>query len=137
MRVAEVALMGEAEMNLGLVQRVFHLVGVDTGGQAGNDLLALELVSSVEDIVINEDVVAQEVKLNRVQVSIRPTGLQLARTFLFMLMNRPPTVCIQMRIHQGTKGIGCHIPRAARWITWVGLYFSKSFFVCSSFLTST
>ena len=61
--VAKVAVVWQAEVDLSLVERVLDLVGVDTGGEAGDDFLALELMRGMEDVVVDQDVVAQEVKL--------------------------------------------------------------------------
>ena len=63
MRVPEVTLVRESEVDLSLVERVLDLVGVDTGGEAGDDFLAPELMRGMEDVVVDQDVVAQEVKL--------------------------------------------------------------------------
>ena len=64
-RVAEVAFVREPEVDLGLVERVLDFVRVHTGREAGDDLLHLELVRGVEDVIVDEDVVAQEVELGR------------------------------------------------------------------------
>lgn len=50
-------------MDLGLVQGVIDLVRVDACRQTGNDLLHPELVRVVEDVVVDEDVLAEEVEL--------------------------------------------------------------------------
>ena len=62
-RVAEVGLVREAEVELGLVERVLDLVGVDARREAGDDLFALELVRCVQHVVVDQDVVAEEVEL--------------------------------------------------------------------------
>lgn len=62
-RIAEVGLMGEAEVDLCFVERVFDLVWIDAGRQAGDDLLHLELVRVMQYVVVDENVVPQEVEL--------------------------------------------------------------------------
>ena len=62
-RVAEVGLVREAEVDLGLVERVLDLVRVHARRQARDHLLHLELVRGVQHVVVDEDVVAQEVEL--------------------------------------------------------------------------
>ena len=63
MRVAEVGLVREAKVDLCLIKRVFDLVGIYTGREAGDNLLHFEIVRSVQDIVVDENVVPQEVEL--------------------------------------------------------------------------
>ena len=76
MRVTEVGLMREAEVDLGLVQGVLDLVRVDTRGEARDDLFALELVRGVQDVVVDEDVVSKEIK-----------GHQAIRGALFLILD--------------------------------------------------
>ena len=62
-RVAEVGFVREAEVDLRLIERVFDLVRIYAGGEAGNDFLYFELMRGVQDVVVDEDVVPQEVEL--------------------------------------------------------------------------
>jgi len=50
-------------MNLGLVERVLDLIGEDTGGEARDELGDLVLVRGFEDVVVDEEVVAEEGEL--------------------------------------------------------------------------
>ena len=61
--VPEVALVREAEVDLGLVERILDLVRVHARREARDDLLALELVRRVQHVVVDQDVVAEEVEL--------------------------------------------------------------------------
>ena len=63
-RVTEVTVVRQAQVDLGLVQGVLDLVGVDASGETGDDLLDLELVRGVQDVVVDEDVVPEEVELH-------------------------------------------------------------------------
>ena len=69
MRVSEVTLMRETEVDLGLIQWVGDLVGEDTCREARDDLLDASFMRRVQDIVVDEDVVAEERELQRVAES--------------------------------------------------------------------
>ena len=62
-RVAEVGLVREAQVDLSLIERVFDLVWIYAGREAGYNLLYFEIVRSVQDIVVDENVVPQKVEL--------------------------------------------------------------------------
>ena len=62
-RVAEVRLVREAEVDLRLIERVLDLVGIYTGREAGYNLLYFEIVRSVQDVIVDENVVPQKVEL--------------------------------------------------------------------------
>ena len=73
MRVAEVGLVREAKVDLRLIERVFDFVGIYAGREAGDNLLYFEIVCSMQDIVVDENVVPQEVELPR-PILIRKRG---------------------------------------------------------------
>ena len=50
-------------MDFGLVQGVLDLVGEDAGGKAGDDLVHLGFIRSMEDVVVYEHIVAQKAGL--------------------------------------------------------------------------
>ena len=50
-------------MDFGFVQRVLDLVGEDTGGEAGDDLVHLGFIRSVKDVVVYEHIVAKKTGL--------------------------------------------------------------------------
>ena len=62
-RVAEVRLVREAKVNLRLIEWVFDLVWIYAGREAGDNLLHFEIVRSVQDIIVDENVVPQKVEL--------------------------------------------------------------------------
>lgn len=63
MRIPKIALMRRARVDLGLVERVGDFVGEDAGGEAGDDLFGFDLVGGVQNVVVDEDVVAEEGEL--------------------------------------------------------------------------
>lgn len=63
MRVAKVAVVRRAQMNLVFVQRIFDLVGEHASRQAGDELLHMGLVRCLEDVIVDSNVVAQEGQL--------------------------------------------------------------------------
>ena len=64
-RIAEVGVMWRAEVYLGLIQWVCNLVRKDTRGETADDFAHAVVVRGVKYIVVDEDVVAQEVELNK------------------------------------------------------------------------
>lgn len=64
MGVAKVAFVRQPEVYLGLVQGVCNLVWENTRRQARHDLLGLLEVSSVQDVIIDDEVVAEECSLD-------------------------------------------------------------------------
>jgi hypothetical protein len=50
-------------MDFVLVQRVLDLVRENTGGETRNDLLGAALVCTLEDVVVDQEVVSQECQL--------------------------------------------------------------------------
>ena len=67
--VPKVTLVRETEVDLGLIQWVGDLVGEDTCREARDDLLDASFMRRVQDIVVDEDVVAEERELQRVAES--------------------------------------------------------------------
>lgn len=61
--VSEVALMGRSQMDLGLVERVVDLVGEDAGRETRDELDDLVLMRGLENVVVDEEVVAKEGRL--------------------------------------------------------------------------
>ena len=68
-RVAEVALVRQAEVDLVLVEGVLDLVGEDTRGETRDDLLDPSVVCRMKDVIVDEDVVPEERELRRVAES--------------------------------------------------------------------
>lgn len=64
MGITEVTLMRQTEVNLGLVQGVCDLVREDACRQARHDLLGLLEVGSVEDVIVDNEIVTEERGLN-------------------------------------------------------------------------
>lgn len=64
--IPEVALVREAEVDLGLIERVGDFVREDACREAGYDLLDPGFVCRVEDVVVDDDVIAEERELRRV-----------------------------------------------------------------------
>ena len=62
-RIAEVALVRQAEVDLGLIEGVRNLVGEDTRRETRDDLLDAGLVCDVQDVVVDEHVVTEEGEL--------------------------------------------------------------------------
>lgn len=56
--------MRQTEVNLGLVQGVCDLVREDACRQARHDLLGLLEVGSVEDVIVDNEIVTEERGLN-------------------------------------------------------------------------
>ena len=69
MCIPEVTLVGEAEVDLGLVERIGDLVGEDTRRETGDDLLDPSVVCRMKDVIVDEDVVPEERELRRVAES--------------------------------------------------------------------
>ena len=65
-RIAEVGLVRETQVNLGLVEWVLDLVRVYTSRQARDQFLDALLVRRVHHVVVDERVVAKERGLHRV-----------------------------------------------------------------------
>ena len=63
MRVAKVALVRQAEVDLVLVEGVLDLVGEDTRRETRDDLRRVRLVRGVQHVVVDEHVVAEECEL--------------------------------------------------------------------------
>lgn len=63
MSVAEVALMRRSAVDLGLVQRVLDLVGEDASRKTRDNLLGSFDVCSLKNVVVDQEIVAQERKL--------------------------------------------------------------------------
>ena len=70
MCITEVTLVRQPEVDLGLVQRVCDLVWEDACRQARHDFLGILGVCSVEDVVVDDEVVAEECGLNRSECQI-------------------------------------------------------------------
>ena len=64
-RIAEVGLVRETQVDLGLVEGVGDLVGIHTRREARDDLLDVGLVRGVQDVVVDQDVLAEEGELAR------------------------------------------------------------------------
>lgn len=62
-RIPEVALVRKSEVDLGLVERVGHLVWEHTRRQTRYDLLHVVKIRGVEHVVVDEGVIAQEGEL--------------------------------------------------------------------------
>jgi hypothetical protein len=63
MRIAEVALVGWAIMDLCLIQWVSYFVRKDTSGEARNKLFGVCKAGGVQNIIVNMDVIAEERQL--------------------------------------------------------------------------
>lgn len=63
MSVSEITLVWQAKVNLALVERVSHFIGEHTCREAGDDFLGLREMSGVQDVVVDEHVVAEESEL--------------------------------------------------------------------------
>lgn len=65
MGIAKVTLMRGARVDLELVEGVLDFVGEDACGEARDDLLDLGLMRGFEDVVVDQDIVAQEGELQK------------------------------------------------------------------------
>lgn len=63
MRIAKVALVRRAEVDLRLVERVLDFVRKDACREAGDDLVGFVRVRRAEDVVVYQRVVAEEREL--------------------------------------------------------------------------
>ena len=63
MRIAEVALVRQAEVDLGLIEGVRNLVGEDTRRETRDDLLRATFVRALENVVVDQEVISQECQL--------------------------------------------------------------------------
>lgn len=71
MGIAKVTFVRRSSMDFVLVQRIFYLVREDTGGETRDDLLGTSLVSTLQDIVVDQEIVSQEGKLYRARMRFR------------------------------------------------------------------
>lgn len=82
-------------MDLGLIKRVCDFVGEDACREARYDLGGSSIMGRVEDVVVDEDVIAEERELRlivRTSMCVRRSW----RTLYFMFLKRPPT---RLRYH--------------------------------------
>jgi hypothetical protein len=75
MSIAEITLMRGAGVDFIFVQGILNLVRKNTGREAGDNFLDLVLVRGMKDIVVDQDIVAQEGQLNNrnLQQSQKPS----------------------------------------------------------------
>jgi hypothetical protein len=71
MRVAKVALMRGPGVDLVLIQGVLDLIREDTRRKARDDLCRATLVRGFEDVVVDEEIVAQEGELRIGEPNVR------------------------------------------------------------------
>ena len=107
-------------MQLGLIEGIFHLVRKYTRRKTRYKFLDPKQVGMVQDVVVDEQVVSKEVQLGPT-TNCQPhthSGANCALTLYLRCLKRPPTI-------------------AARWITCVGLYFSKILRACAASLLAS
>lgn len=112
MCIAEVTLVGQPEMDLGLVQGVCDLVWEDASRQTRHDFLGLLEMCGVEDVIVDDEVVAEECGLDRNEWSssqIKSAKRSNGRALYFMFLNRPPTVCITISMITLVRSLRCVI----------------------------
>jgi hypothetical protein len=63
--------MGRPVMDLVLIQRVFDLVGEYTCRQTGDKLLSFVRVRGVKNVIVDQDVVAEESQLQRSSANLK------------------------------------------------------------------
>ena len=98
--------MRRSEVDLALIERVLDLVGEDAGGETRDELLRLVLVRRVQDVVVDQDVLAEEGELEMVMMMRCWTGRRWRRvgTLYFMFLKRPPTGKISICWVEGDCG---------------------------------
>lgn len=112
MSIPEITLMWGASVNFIFVQGVLDLVREDTSREARDDLLNLVLVGGMKDIVIDQDVVAEEGQLGIVKFGQAIVRSRIGATLYFIFLKSPPTTMISNQIPALCKQV--HVPRAAR-----------------------
>ena len=74
--VAEIAVVRRTIMHHGLINRVGCLIWKNAGGQAGYDLLHSRLKACLENVVIDEHILSEEIKISP-HIVEQPTNLAL------------------------------------------------------------